>query len=131
MQAISSGGYPGVPSLDTLDTVIQCIGGEEEKVVELIQFSRDHVSLDAPIEENGDTALGDLIAREPAPGPDELVLDAEERDRLEQMLSRLDARSADVVRRRYGPHDGRQAKLAGTGAAWGAPAPRYSPAHFR
>jgi RNA polymerase sigma factor (sigma-70 family) len=100
------------------------LGIEEEKVVELIQFSRDHVSLDAPIEENGDTALGDLIAREPAPGPDELVLDAEERDRLEQMLSRLDDRSADVVRRRYGLHDGRQAKLADIGAVWGITAER-------
>jgi RNA polymerase sigma factor (sigma-70 family) len=100
------------------------LGIDEEKVVELIQFSRDHVSLDAPIEENGDTALGDLIAREPAPGPDELVLDAEERDRLEQMLSRLDERSADVVRRRYGLHDGRQAKLADIGAVWGITAER-------
>ncbi len=100
------------------------LGIDEEKVVELIQFSRDHVSLDAPIEENGDTALGDLIAREPAPGPDELVLDAEERARLEQMLSRLDERSADVVRRRYGLHDGRQAKLADIGAVWGITAER-------
>ena len=100
------------------------LGIQEEKVVELIQFSRDHVSLDAPIEENGDTALGDLIAREPAPGPDELVLDAEERARLEQMLSRLDHRSADVVRRRYGLLDGRQAKLADIGEVWGITAER-------
>jgi RNA polymerase sigma factor (sigma-70 family) len=100
------------------------MGIEEEKVLELIQFSREHVSLDAPVEENGDTALGDLIAREPAPGPDELVLDAEERDRLEQMLSKLDARSADVVRRRYGLLDGRQAKLADIGEVWGITAER-------
>jgi len=33
MQAISGAGYPGVPSLDTLDNVIPFIGGEEEKVV--------------------------------------------------------------------------------------------------
>ncbi len=100
------------------------LGIEEEKVVELIQFSRDHVSLDAPIEEDGDTALGDLIARESAPGPDEVVLDAEERARLEQMLSRLDDRSADVVRRRYGLLDGRQAKLADIGEVWGITAER-------
>ena len=100
------------------------LGIEEERVVELIQFSRDHVSLDAPIEEDGDTALGDLIAREAAPGPDEVVLDAEERARLEQMLSRLDDRSADVVRRRYGLLDGRQAKLADIGEVWGITAER-------
>ena len=73
---------------------------------------------------HGDTALGDLIARETAPGPDEMVLDAEERARLEEMLSDLDERSQDVVRRRYGLLDGRQAKLADIGTHWGITAER-------
>jgi len=107
-----------------LREIAEEMGILEEKVLELIQFSREHVSLDAPVEEDGDTALGDLIAREPAPGPDELVLDAEERARLEQMLSKLDPRSADVVRRRYGLLDGRQAKLADIGEVWGITAER-------
>ena len=107
-----------------LREIAEEMGIQEEKVLELIQFSREHVSLDAPVEEDGDTALGDLIAREPAPGPDELVLDAEERARLEQMLSKLDPRSADVVRRRYGLLDGRQAKLADIGEVWGITAER-------
>ena len=107
-----------------LREIAEEMGIEEEKVLELIQFSREHVSLDAPVEEDGDTALGDLIAREPAPGPDEMVLDAEERARLEQMLSKLDPRSADVVRRRYGLLDGRQAKLADIGEVWGITAER-------
>ncbi|HEY5484928.1 MAG TPA: sigma-70 family RNA polymerase sigma factor [Propionibacteriaceae bacterium] len=107
-----------------LREIAEEMGIEEEKVLELIQFSREHVSLDAPVEEDGDTALGDLIAREPSPGPDEVVLDAEERARLEQMLSKLDPRSADVVRRRYGLLDGRQAKLADIGEVWGITAER-------
>ena len=100
------------------------LGLEEERVVELIRYSRDHVSLDAPVEDDGDTALGDLIARETAPGPDEVVLDAQDLARLEELLSTLDARSADVVRRRYGLLDGRQAKLADIGAVWGITAER-------
>ena len=43
---------------------------------------------------------------------------------LEDMLSGLDERSADVVRRRYGLSDGRQAKLADIGAVWGITAER-------
>ena len=97
---------------------------EVEKVLDLIRFGHDHVSLDAPIEQDGDTALGDLIAREPMPGPDELVLDAEDRRYLEDLLRSLDDRSADVVRRRYGLLDGRQAKLADIGAVWGITAER-------
>ena len=100
------------------------LGLTEQQVVDLIRLSRDHVSLDAPVEENGDTALGDLLARELSPGPDEVVLDAEDRARLDAMLGSLDERSADVVRRRYGLMDGRQAKLADIAAIWGITAER-------
>ncbi len=100
------------------------LGLEEDRVIELIRYSRDHVSLDAPVEDDGDTALGDLIARETAPGPDEVVLDAQDLARLDELLSTLDERSADVVRRRYGLLDGRQAKLADIGAVWGITAER-------
>ncbi|CAJ0592237.1 unnamed protein product [Cylicocyclus nassatus] len=96
----------------------------EERVIELIRFGRDHVSLDAPVEDDGDTSLGDLIARETSPGPDDIVLDAEDRSRLEGLLDDLDERSADVVRRRYGLVDGRQAKLADIGKVWGITAER-------
>lgn len=100
------------------------LGVEESKVVDLIRYSRDHISLDAPVEEDGDTSLGDLIARETAPGPDEVVLNQEDRDRLDGLLEDLDERSADVVRRRYGLIDGRQAKLSDIGAVWGITAER-------
>ena len=96
----------------------------EEKVIDLIRYSREHVSLDAPVEEDGDTSLGDLIARETSPGPDEVVLSQEDRDRVDTMLEHLDERSADVVRRRYGLVDGRQAKLADIGQVWGITAER-------
>ena len=95
-----------------------------EQVIDLLRLARDHVSLDAPVEEDGDTALGDLLAREMSPGPDEMVLDAEDRARLDGMLATLDERSADVVRRRYGLLDGRQARLADIAAVWGITAER-------
>lgn len=107
-----------------VEEIAEELGIEPEKVIDLIGYSRDHISLDAPVEEDGDTSLGDLIARETAPGPDEVVLSHEERDRLDSMFEALDARSADVVRRRYGLADGRQAKLADIGAVWGITAER-------
>lgn len=100
------------------------MGINSDRVIDLMRYGREHVSLDAPVEEGGDTALGDLIAREPMPGPDEVYLDAEEHARLEALLDQLDDRSADVVRRRYGLLDGRQAKLADIGAVWGITAER-------
>ncbi len=100
------------------------LGLELEQVVDLVRLSRDHVSLDAPVEADGDTALGDLMALKTEPGPDDQVLDAEERARLDGMLGMLDDRSADVVRRRYGLLDGRQAKLSDIAAVWGITAER-------
>ncbi len=95
-----------------------------ERIVELLRLSRDHLSLDAPLEEDGDTSLGDLLALDETPGPDELAIGVEDRQRLEDLLSSLDDRSADIVRRRYGLFDGRQAKLADIGALWGITAER-------
>ena len=68
--------------------------------------------------------LGDLIAQESTPGPDLDVLDHEARDRLNALVSRLDERSADIIRSRYGLVDGRQHKLADIGVKHGISAER-------
>jgi RNA polymerase primary sigma factor len=95
-----------------------------ERVLDLLSWGRDHVSLDTPIDEDGDTSLGDLIAQESSPGPDLTVLDTESRDRLSRLVDLLDERSADIVRSRYGLVDGRQHKLADIGARHGISAER-------
>jgi RNA polymerase sigma factor (sigma-70 family) len=95
-----------------------------DRVLELISWGRDHVSLDTPVDEDGDTSLGDLVAKEAAPGPDSAVLDVESRQRLDKLVELLDERSADVIRSRYGLTDGRQEKLADIGARHGVSAER-------
>ncbi len=95
-----------------------------ERVLDLMSWGRDHVSLDTPVDEDGDTSLGDLIAQESSPGPDLTVLDTESRDRLNTLVELLDERSADIVRSRYGLVDGRQHKLADIGARHGISAER-------
>ena len=100
------------------------LGMDVDRVIDLLSWGRDHVSLDTPIDEDGDTSLGDLIAQESTPGPDLTVLDTESRDRLSQLVEMLDERSADIVRSRYGLVDGRQHKLADIGARHGISAER-------
>ena len=95
-----------------------------ERVLDLLNWGREHVSLDTPVDEDGDTSLGDLMAQETAPGPDLNVLDAEARQRLDDLVGILDERSADIVRARYGLADGRQHKLADIGARHGISAER-------
>jgi RNA polymerase sigma factor (sigma-70 family) len=95
-----------------------------DRVLDLISWGRDHVSLDTPVDEDGDTSLGDLIAQETAPGPDSTFLDVESRDRLGHLVELLDDRAADIIRSRYGLVDGRQHKLADIGAKHGISAER-------
>src|SRR3954464_10735329 len=58
------------------------LGMDIDRVLDLVAWGRDHVSLDTPVDEDGDTSLGDLLAQETSPGPDDTVLDVESRDRL-------------------------------------------------
>jgi RNA polymerase primary sigma factor len=95
-----------------------------ERVLDLMSWGRDHVSLDTPVDDEGDTSLGDLVARETTPGPDSAFLDVESRQRLDSLVELLDERSADVIRSRYGLVDGRQEKLADIGARHGVSAER-------
>jgi RNA polymerase sigma factor (sigma-70 family) len=95
-----------------------------ERVIDLLSWGREHVSLDTPVDDEGDTSLGDLIAQETAPGPDSTFLDVESRDRLSHLVELLDDRAADIIRSRYGLVDGRQHKLADIGAKHGISAER-------
>src|SRR5690242_8658214 len=58
------------------------LGMDVDRVIDLIGWGRDHVSLDTPLDEDGDTSLGDLIARDTQTGPDEAVINDELRELL-------------------------------------------------
>ncbi|MBO0842549.1 MAG: sigma-70 family RNA polymerase sigma factor, partial [Nocardioides sp.] len=62
------------------------LGMEIDRVIDLLSWGRDHVSLDTPIDEDGDTSLGDLMAQESAPSPDLDVIDVESRERLNSLV---------------------------------------------
>ena len=95
-----------------------------DRVLDLLAWGRDHVSLDSPVDEDGDTSLGDLIARDTQSGPDEAIIDDETRELLSSLIDHLDDREADIVRARYGLLDGRQQKLADIGKRHGISAER-------
>ena len=84
----------------------------------------DDLRPDSPVDEDGDTSLGDLIARETTPGPDFAVLDGESRKLISTLVDHLGEREADIVRARYGLLDGRQQKLADIGKRHGISAER-------
>src|SRR5690349_10829289 len=62
------------------------LGMDVDRVIDLLSWGRDHVSLDTPIDDDGDTSLGDLVAKETTPGPDSAFLDVESRQRLDDLV---------------------------------------------
>jgi RNA polymerase sigma factor (sigma-70 family) len=93
------------------EQIAKALGVPVERVHELVRWSQDTVSLDTPVGDDGDTNLGDLVADSDAPSPEELVLAAQERAHIEGLLGHLDARSAGIMRARYGLEDGREHSL--------------------
>ena len=43
------------------------LGMDVDRVLDLMAWGREHVSLDTPVDEDGDTSLGDLMAQETCP----------------------------------------------------------------
>jgi RNA polymerase sigma factor (sigma-70 family) len=93
------------------EQIAAALGVTLDRVMELIRWSQDTVSLDTPVGDDGDTNLGDLVADSDAPSPEEIVLTALERQRIESLLNHLDDRSAGIMRARYGLEDGREHSL--------------------
>jgi RNA polymerase primary sigma factor len=72
-----------------------------EEVAELRELSRAMTSLDQPVSEDGETALGDLLASD-RPGPLDEVAEIERDQRVNEAVGRLPAAEQSVIRLRFG-----------------------------
>ena len=84
------------------DEEIAAVAGLDlDEVMELRELSRAMTSLDQPVSEDGETALGDLLASE-RPEPIEEVAVAERDQKVNEAVRRLPAAEANVIRLRFG-----------------------------
>ena len=90
----------------------------EDRVRELIDLSRDLVSLDQTVGADDDASLGDFIADDSAPAAEAAVEAGLMRRQLQSVLGTLEAREAAVVRMRYGLDDGQPRTLDEIGRAF-------------
>jgi RNA polymerase primary sigma factor len=72
-----------------------------DEISELRELSRAMTSLDQPVSEDGETALGDLLASE-RPEPHEEVAVIERDQRVNEAVGRLPAAEQSVIRLRFG-----------------------------
>ncbi|MEV6107896.1 sigma-70 family RNA polymerase sigma factor [Streptomyces sp. NPDC051940] len=91
----------------------------EERVSEVLRLAQEPVSLHAPVGEEDDVALGDLIEDGDAASPVESAAFLLLREHLEAVLSTLGERERKVVQLRYGLADGRPRTLEEIGRIFG------------
>jgi RNA polymerase primary sigma factor len=103
----------------TADEVAAQLDLAPERVGEVLRLAQEPVSLHAPVGEEDDVALGDLIEDGDAASPVESAAFLLLKEHLEAVLSTLGERERKVVQLRYGLADGRPRTLEEIGRIFG------------
>jgi RNA polymerase nonessential primary-like sigma factor len=90
-----------------------------EKVSELLDHSRDPVSLDMPVGSEEEAPLGDFIEDAEATDAETAVISHLLHDDLRRVLATLEEREQNVIRMRYGLDDGQPRTLDQIGRRFG------------
>ena len=94
-------------------------GLTENKVSDLLDHSRDPVSLDMPVGSDEDAPLGDFIEDGEATDAENAVISGFLHDDMRRVLGTLDQREQNVIRLRYGLDDGSPRTLDQIGKHFG------------
>lgn len=91
----------------------------EKRVGDVLDWARDPVSLNMSVDDEGDTQFGDLLEDTSAISPEQSVLSLLRSEELEDLLGKLDQRTASIIKMRYGIDDGRERTLTEVGKQHG------------
>ncbi|PJF40874.1 MAG: RNA polymerase subunit sigma [Phototrophicales bacterium] len=90
-----------------------------DKIENLLEISRRPVSLETPIDDDGDSTFGDFVEDVNSPAPADEVATHLLHEQLTNALDRLPPREAQILRLRYGLEDGRVYTLEEVGQTIG------------
>lgn len=104
------------PTMDELATGMETT---PDKIENLLEIARHPVSLETPIDEEGDSTFGDFVEDVSSPAPTEEVATHLLHEQLDRALNRLPPREAQILKLRYGLEDGRVYTLEEVGQTIG------------
>ncbi|MDR2617957.1 MAG: RNA polymerase sigma factor RpoD/SigA [Treponema sp.] len=91
---------------EEIKEIAQLLDMDAGQVAEIINISREMVSLENPIyTDRNSSSVGDFIEDENYKAPDQHALEAALQDDIENMLGTLNNKEADIIRYRYGLGD--------------------------
>jgi RNA polymerase sigma factor (sigma-70 family) len=97
----------------------EALGSDVARVAELRRVSRDVISLDAPVGDDGDSSFGDLVVDSQGAVVTEAVEHRALNEQLLRAVEALPAREATIVKMRFGLGDGSPKTLDEIGKALG------------
>ncbi|MCC3766892.1 RNA polymerase sigma factor RpoD/SigA [Streptomyces sp. UNOC14_S4] len=89
------------------------------RVSDVLDWARDPVSLNMSVDDEGETQFGDLLEDTSAVSPEQSVIALLRSEELEELIGRLDTRTASIIKARYGIDDGRERTLTEVGKQHG------------
>ncbi|MGX2995259.1 sigma-70 family RNA polymerase sigma factor [Streptomyces sp. JNUCC 64] len=95
------------------------LGSTPERVTDVLDWARDPVSLNMSVDDEGETQFGDLLEDTSAVSPEQSVLTLLRSEELDDLIGRLDQRTASIIKMRYGIEDGRERTLTEVGKEHG------------
>ncbi|MFF3607450.1 MULTISPECIES: sigma-70 family RNA polymerase sigma factor [unclassified Streptomyces] len=95
------------------------LGSTPERVTDVLDWARDPVSLNMSVDDEGETQFGDLLEDTSAVSPEQSVLTLLRSEELDDLIDKLDHRTASIIRMRYGIEDGRERTLTEVGKEHG------------
>src|SRR5690606_11364089 len=101
------------------EELAETLGAELEHVDELLRWRRDPASLDATVDDAGETPMGDLLEDPEAITPEAEIMALDDVEGLWRLLERLPEREAAIVRARFGMDSGQPMSYAQIGARYG------------
>jgi len=103
----------------TPEEIAAVVGAKPSKIKLALESSQSVVSLESPIDDEGETEMGELLADESTPLPSEIALMHEQHQRIRQMLSKLPRQEYLVITLRYGLNGDRSLTLEEVGKRLG------------
>ncbi|MCY4513831.1 MAG: RNA polymerase sigma factor RpoD/SigA [Candidatus Tectomicrobia bacterium] len=89
----------------TVAELANALDMKEMDIQDLLRVYRPCLSLDAPIQENGDTTQLDFLQSNNLPSSEEIFFQASMAKEMQQLLGRLEPREARILRARFGFDD--------------------------
>ena len=99
----------------TAEEIAEKINMTPEKVRETMKYALEPISLETPIDDEGDSHLSDFIPDEDSPSPSDIATYTMLKEQLNQVLHMLTPREEQVIKLRFGLEDGKTRTLEEVG----------------